>query len=154
MAEAAELTLKLLKLGQGERLSCRQGEDRGHNRAVPRRSVAGRSQGEDGGPESHTCEGPKGTRHGDRAEGGAALTMTRNPNLARMAALKARRKRAIAWAANLAPIIAEMRANGVTSLYGIAQALNRRGIPTATGRGKWEIPQVRRVLERLAQIKA
>jgi len=82
--------------------------------------------------------------------------MTRNPNLdgnrgakARTAALEARRKRAIAWAANLAPIIAAIRANGVTSLYGIAQALNRRGVPTATGRGEWAIPQVRRMLERL-----
>ena len=72
--------------------------------------------------------------------------MTRNTNLdgnrgvkARMAALKA----------ELAPIIAEIRAAGVTSLYGIAKALNDRGVPTATGRGTWAIPQVRRVLARL-----
>jgi hypothetical protein len=39
-----------------------------------------------------------------------------------------------------------LRATGVTSLYGIARALNERGIPTATGRGK---PQVRHVLERI-----
>jgi len=77
--------------------------------------------------------------------------MTRNPNLdkARAAAVEARRKRGIAWTANLAPIIAEIQASGITSWYGIAQALNRRGVPTATGRGKWEIPQVRRLLERL-----
>ena len=82
--------------------------------------------------------------------------MTRNTNQdgnggakARMAALKARRKRTNAWAAELAPIIAEIRAAGVTSLYGIAKALNDRGVPTATGRGTWAIPQVRRVLARL-----
>jgi hypothetical protein len=28
-------------------------------------------------------------------------------------------------------------------------ALNKRGIPTATGRGIWEPPQVRRMIERL-----
>ena len=82
--------------------------------------------------------------------------MTRNQNLdgdrgakARAAAIEARRKQADARAADLAPIIAEIRATGVTSLYGIARALDDRGIPTATGRGKWEIPQVRRVLARI-----
>jgi len=29
-------------------------------------------------------------------------------------------------------------------------ALNARGVPTATGKGRWEIPQVRRMLARLA----
>jgi hypothetical protein len=51
-------------------------------------------------------------------------------------------------------LIAAIRAAGVTggrrktSLHGIAKALNKRGIPTATGRGRWAIPQVRRVLAR------
>jgi hypothetical protein len=82
--------------------------------------------------------------------------MTRNPNLdgdrgakVREAALRVRRKRAEARAADLAPIIADIRRDGITSLKGIAKALNARGIPTATGKGRWEIPQVRRMLARL-----
>jgi hypothetical protein len=75
--------------------------------------------------------------------------VTSNPNLARMAALEARRNRANAWVAKLAPIIAEIRAGGARSLRAIARGLNERRIPTATGRGKWEIPQIRRVLARL-----
>src|SRR5271168_2037137 len=35
----------------------------------------------------------------------------------------------------LAPIVAALWAAGVTSWYGIAKALNARGVPTATGRG-------------------
>ena len=57
--------------------------------------------------------------------------------------------RADARAAQLAPIVAEIRAGGVTSWYGIAMELNKRGVPTATGRGIWEPGQVRRVMERL-----
>jgi hypothetical protein len=58
--------------------------------------------------------------------------------------------RADARAADLAPIIAELRAAGATTLQAIAAELNRRGIPTATGRGDWSGKQVARVLERLA----
>ena len=39
-------------------------------------------------------------------------------------------------AADLAPIIAELRAAGITSLNGITEAFNERGIPTAAGRGQ------------------
>ena len=61
----------------------------------------------------------------------------------------AHRARANARAAELAPIIAELRAAGVTSVYGIAKALNARGVPTATGKRQREAVQVRRVLARL-----
>jgi transcriptional regulator with XRE-family HTH domain len=61
-----------------------------------------------------------------------------------------RTARADARAADLAPIIAELQADGVASLRGIAAELNRRGIPTATGRGEWSGKQVARVLARLA----
>jgi hypothetical protein len=43
----------------------------------------------------------------------------------------------------LAPIVAELRGGGITSWYGIAMALNKRGVPTSTGRGIWEPAQVR-----------
>jgi hypothetical protein len=57
--------------------------------------------------------------------------------------------RADARASQLAPIVAEIRASGVTSWYGIAVELNKRGVPTATGRGIWEPGQVRRVMSRI-----
>jgi hypothetical protein len=56
--------------------------------------------------------------------------------------------RAEACASQLAPIVAEIRASGVTSWYGIAMELNKRGVPTATGRGIWEPGRVRRMMER------
>jgi hypothetical protein len=43
---------------------------------------------------------------------------------------KARMAHADQAAANLAPIIAELRAAGITSLNGIAEALNERRVPT------------------------
>jgi Recombinase len=60
-----------------------------------------------------------------------------------------RTARADARAADLAPIIADLQVAGATTLQAIATELNRRGIPTATGRGEWSGKQVRRVLERL-----
>jgi hypothetical protein len=54
------------------------------------------------------------------------------------ARLSSRKDRAERHATVLAPIIAEIRAAGVTSLYGITKALNARGVPTATGKGKWQ----------------
>ena len=50
----------------------------------------------------------------------------------------------------VAPIVREIRASGVTSLRQIAAALNERGIPTPRG-AEWQAPQVKRVLERIAQ---
>jgi DNA invertase Pin-like site-specific DNA recombinase len=52
-------------------------------------------------------------------------------------------------AADLRPIIADLRAGGASSLRQIAAGLNRRGIPTAR-RGAWSAVQVKRVLEREA----
>jgi hypothetical protein len=63
-------------------------------------------------------------------------------------ARKVRTARADAHAAKLAPTIKKLRARGAT-LRAIAAALNKRNIPTATGRGEWQAPQVARVLARL-----
>jgi hypothetical protein len=63
---------------------------------------------------------------------------------------KARTARAVAKAADLGPIIAELKTAGIASLRGIADELNRRGIPTAAGRGRWQPIQVSRVLRRLS----
>jgi len=61
-----------------------------------------------------------------------------------VAALQANADR---FAAGVAPTIAAIRAAGVTTLAGIAQALNQRGIPTARG-GEWTATAVRRVEQR------
>lgn len=66
----------------------------------------------------------------------------------RRAAAKTRTARAEARAADLAPLIAEFQAQGLTTLRAIAKALNDRGIPTARG-GQWSAEQVRRVLAKL-----
>jgi hypothetical protein len=58
-------------------------------------------------------------------------------------------KRAVDKAADYAPVIREIQATGVTSLTGIAAALNERGIPTASGQGAWQAVQVGRVLARI-----
>jgi hypothetical protein len=62
---------------------------------------------------------------------------------------RANMARADRHAADLAPTIAEIEATGVTTLRGIAMALNARNIPTPTGRKEWQAIQVRRVLARL-----
>jgi hypothetical protein len=61
-----------------------------------------------------------------------------------------RSARANRIAADLAPIIGELRATGLTSLNGIAAALDRRHVPTPAGSGHWHAAQVSRLLKRLA----
>lgn len=74
-----------------------------------------------------------------------------NPtDAARTAARDKRNAVADARATDLAPVINELKAAGVTSLAGIAKALTERGIPTARGNVKWTAVQVQRVLERVA----
>jgi hypothetical protein len=56
-------------------------------------------------------------------------------------ARKVRTARADAHAAKLAPTVKELRARGAT-LRAIAAVLNELGVPTASGRGEWQAPQV------------
>ena len=56
---------------------------------------------------------------------------------------------ALARAADVKPIIADIQASGAKSLREIAAELNARGIPTARG-GEWSATQVARVMARLA----
>jgi hypothetical protein len=69
---------------------------------------------------------------------------------ARRAGIKARQTRADERAANLAPVVKALQAGGITSLKGIAAALNERGVPTPAGSGHWHAMQVARLLKRLA----
>jgi len=59
----------------------------------------------------------------------------------------ARREAAQQYAALLAPTIDEICAQDITTLHGIANALNERGVPTRRG-GRWRGEQVSRVLAR------
>jgi DNA invertase Pin-like site-specific DNA recombinase len=62
------------------------------------------------------------------------------------AAAAARHEKAVQRAADLAPIVHELRAAGAASLRAIAAGLNERHIPTARG-GEWTATQVMRLLE-------
>jgi DNA invertase Pin-like site-specific DNA recombinase len=62
----------------------------------------------------------------------------------RLAGLETRRKDAEQRAADLAPIIAQLRSEGAISLRQIADGLNVRGVPTARG-GRWSAVQVQRL---------
>jgi hypothetical protein len=68
---------------------------------------------------------------------------------ARRAGVEARQARADARAADLAPIVAELQAAGLTTLEGVAAALNDRGVPTPSGHRHWYAMQVARLLKRL-----
>ena len=69
---------------------------------------------------------------------------------ARDASLAARRRKATARAQDLAPLVAELNAAGVTSLKGLAKAFSDRGISAARGGDKWTAAQVSRVLAHIA----
>jgi DNA invertase Pin-like site-specific DNA recombinase len=74
-----------------------------------------------------------------------------NPNLAdvRNDAVASTKAQALRFAKNVAPIIREIEASGVSSHRGIARALNARGVGTARG-GQWTAVQVGSILQRVA----
>jgi DNA invertase Pin-like site-specific DNA recombinase len=59
-----------------------------------------------------------------------------------------KRQKADAVAAQYADTIQELRREGLTTAYGMAKALNERGIPSPRG-GRWQAVSVERVLARL-----
>jgi DNA invertase Pin-like site-specific DNA recombinase len=71
-----------------------------------------------------------------------------NAEQARMAAA-AKSAKASARAADLRPVIAEVRAAGIDTLTGIAKALAARGVATPSGRGTWSATTVLRLDRRL-----
>jgi DNA invertase Pin-like site-specific DNA recombinase len=78
-----------------------------------------------------------------------------NPRLAeaRGKAIAESSAAADAFAANVLPIINEIRASGVSSLRGIARALTARGIRTARG-GQWTAVQVGDIVNRPFELAA
>jgi DNA invertase Pin-like site-specific DNA recombinase len=85
----------------------------------------------------------RGTVLGGRRENSAAIHQAGAPASRAVRTAKADKR-----AADLAPIIADVKAAGATSLREIAAALNSRGIPTARG-GTWSAVQVQRAVARL-----
>jgi hypothetical protein len=73
---------------------------------------------------------------------------------AREAARRAVAANADARARALAPVIAEIRASGITAPSAIAAALTARRIPTARGHRLWSADSVRKLLDRLDRLSA
>lgn len=71
------------------------------------------------------------------------------PGAGRDEALEAIRAKARKFAADLAPEILDIQAEGIVSAAGIARALNDRAIPAPRG-GKWQAAQVQRIRAKLA----
>ena len=57
---------------------------------------------------------------------------------------------AISRASDIAPIIREIQASGITTAYGIAAALNHRGVPTVRRGALCQAIQGQRFLAKLA----
>ena len=71
---------------------------------------------------------------------------TRNPERQLKLMLAGARKATKDFKTKMAPLIEEIRGAGVNTLQGIADCLNRRGIPTRTGKAVWYPTSVRNVL--------
>ncbi len=71
-----------------------------------------------------------------------------NPKKGARQGVKASKAKADQFAGNVAPIIREIEASGVTSLQGIARALTARGVSTARG-GDWAASTVGNVKRRV-----
>lgn len=78
---------------------------------------------------------------------GQSLGNSTNLPAAQAAGRKAQMEAADAHAANVLPLVREIRASGVESLRAVANALNSRGVRTARG-GQWHAASVARVLGR------
>jgi DNA invertase Pin-like site-specific DNA recombinase len=78
---------------------------------------------------------------------GIKLGNPTNLSAAQMAGAKANAEQSHRFSANVLPIIESIRKSGVESLWGIAAALNSRGVSTARG-GQWYAGTVKAVLQR------
>ena len=71
---------------------------------------------------------------------------------ARAAGRKVGIQRADARAIALAPVIADIKASGITTPYAVAAELVRRGIPTARGHRYWGRAPAHNLLKRLDRL--
>jgi len=82
---------------------------------------------------------------------GVALGNRSNIDVAGAIGRRASKDRAEAFASNVMPIVSSIQAAGVTTLAGIAEALNGRGVRTARG-GRWHVSTVMNLLRRTAEV--
>jgi DNA invertase Pin-like site-specific DNA recombinase len=82
-----------------------------------------------------------------RKSQGTKLGNRSNPGPAAAAGREAQVKSAARFAETLLPIVAALQKARITSLRGIAIALNSRGIRTARG-GQWQVSNVRNIMAR------
>jgi DNA invertase Pin-like site-specific DNA recombinase len=89
------------------------------------------------------------TKHALAAKKAAGAMLGNRTNLAEAAAMgaEANRSGALAFAANVLPVVKQLQAAGITSHRGLAEALNTRGVRTARG-GDWHATTVRNLLGR------
>ena len=78
---------------------------------------------------------------------GARLGNPRNAAEAAAIGREAQATEADRLAANVQPIIQELRASGVSDLRGLAAALNSRGVRTPRG-GRWHVSNVKNAIDR------
>lgn len=71
---------------------------------------------------------------------------TRTPERQVRLMVEANRRAGIDFARKIGPAIDSIRATGVTTLQGIADCLNRRGIATRTGKTTWHATTVKRAM--------
>lgn len=81
---------------------------------------------------------------------GAKLGNRTNLRAAQVQGRRAQTLQALQTAARLGPIIDQLRRAGISTLSGMAGALNDRGVPTARG-GRWHAGTVRNLIRRLPQ---
>jgi DNA invertase Pin-like site-specific DNA recombinase len=78
---------------------------------------------------------------------GARLGNTSNPGHAAAMGRAVQSTEADRFAANVMPIVETIKASGITSLAGIARALNARGLRSARG-ARWHVSTVANLLSR------
>jgi DNA invertase Pin-like site-specific DNA recombinase len=78
---------------------------------------------------------------------GVRLGNRSNIEVAQDRSRAARMAQADQFASNILPVVLQIRAAGVQTLNGIAEALNARGLRTPRG-GEWQAVQVKRIIER------
>jgi hypothetical protein len=83
---------------------------------------------------------------GKKLGGNRGVTLSRE---AQAAGRAVQATRAVERAADLEPVISDLRKRGISTLGAFSLALNERGIPTAREGGSWTPTQVARVLVRI-----
>jgi DNA invertase Pin-like site-specific DNA recombinase len=98
----------------------------------------------------------KKSERSERSRRGLAEAKSRgvvlgNPNILEVQrqSVAARQSRADAFAREMRPIFAELKAQGIVTYYALARTLNKRKIPSARG-GLWTGVRVKWLLKRIA----